>query len=98
MGDVNAKHTDFNCNPTKRSRRALRGILDSTNLTIINNHKPTHIHSSTSTADILDLVLCSRIWMPNSSASPSAMTSEVTTFPSFPPFYFNYNKIANWEN
>ncbi|XP_064862156.1 probable RNA-directed DNA polymerase from transposon BS [Oncorhynchus nerka] len=59
MGDFNAKHIDFNCNTTNTSGRVLRDILDSTNLAILNTNEPTHIHSANSTADILDLVLCS---------------------------------------
>lgn len=59
MGDFNAKHTDFNCNTTNHSGKVLRDILNNTNLAILNTNEPTHIHSSTSKADILDLVLCS---------------------------------------
>jgi hypothetical protein len=54
-----AKHIEFNCNTTNTSGRVLRDILDSTNLAILNTNEPTHIHSSNSMADILDLVLCS---------------------------------------
>lgn len=87
MDDFNANHTNFNCNTTNHSRRTLRDILNNTNLTILNTNTHPHIHSSTSTADTLDLVLCS----PDLAAKPLSfsISYEVTTFPSLPPFSLN---------
>ena len=59
MGDLNAKHVDFHCRKTNQSGIALKQILNSTNLSIINTNEPTYTSPQTGSTDILDLIICS---------------------------------------
>ena len=53
-GDLNAKHTDFNCSKTDRQGIALEKALYNADLFIAENSKPTHRGSRTSTGDIIN--------------------------------------------
>lgn len=109
MGDFNAKHTDFNCKSTNQSGRVLSDIINNTNLVLLNNNEPTHIHCTRSitTTDILDLILCSpdlASKLLTFSVSHDIGSDHLPVTASFslqlhqPPArkIFNYKK-ANWE-
>ena len=58
-GDLNAKHTDFNCTKTDRWGMALKKALYNADLFIADNSLPTHRDSRTNTSDIIDYVISS---------------------------------------
>ena len=58
-GDLNAKHTDFNCTKTDRWGMALKKALYNADLFIADNSIPTHRDSRTNTSDIIDYVISS---------------------------------------
>ena len=58
-GDLNAKHTDFNCTKTDRWGMALKKALYNADLFIAYNSLPTHRDSRTNTSDIIDYVISS---------------------------------------
>ena len=58
-GDLNTKHTDFNCTKTDRWGMTLKKALYNADLFIADNSIPTHRDSRTNTSDIIDYVICS---------------------------------------
>ena len=58
-GDLNAKHTDFNCTKTDRWGMALKKALYNADLYIADNSIPTHRDSRTNASDIIDYVISS---------------------------------------
>ena len=58
-GDLNAKHTSFNCTKADRWGMALKKALYNADLFIADNSIPTQRDSRTSTSDIIDCVISS---------------------------------------
>ena len=58
-GDLNAKHTDFNCTKTDKWGMALKKALYDAGLFVTENSKPTHRDSKTNTNDIIDYIMSS---------------------------------------
>ena len=58
-GDLNAKHTDFNCSKTDKWGMALKKALYDADLFVADNSKPTHRDSKTDTNDITDYIISS---------------------------------------
>ena len=58
-GDLNAKHTDFNCSKTDKWGIALKKALYNADLFIAENSKPTHTDSRTNTSEIIDYIISS---------------------------------------
>ena len=58
-GDLNAKHTDFNCSKTDKWGMALKKALNDADLFVADNSKPTHRDSKTDTNDIIDYIISS---------------------------------------
>ena len=58
-GDLNAKHTDFNCSKTDRWGMVLKKALYNADLYIADNSIPTHRDSRTNASDIIDYVISS---------------------------------------
>ena len=58
-GDLNAKHTDFNCTKTDKWGMALKKALYNADLFIADNSKPTHRDSRTNSSDIIDYIISS---------------------------------------
>ena len=58
-GDLNAKHTGFNCTKTDRWSMALKKALYNADLFIADNSIPTHRDSRTNTSDIIDYAISS---------------------------------------
>ena len=56
-GDLNAKHTDFNCTKTDRWGMALKKALYDADLFVAENSKPTRRDSRTNTSDIIDYII-----------------------------------------
>ena len=59
-GDLNVKHTDFNCTKTDKWGMALKKALYNADLFIADNSIPTHRESRTNTSDIIDYVISLR--------------------------------------
>ena len=60
-GDLNAKHTDFNCTKTDRWGMALKKALYNADLFIADNSIPTHRDSRTNTSNIIDYIISSQV-------------------------------------
>ena len=56
LGDLNAKHTSLHSRVTNRSGINLLNMMANTNLIIVNNNEPTHVHSR-GAPDRLDLAI-----------------------------------------
>ena len=62
-GDLNAKHTDFNCTKTDRWGMALKKALYNADLFIADNSLPIHRDSRRNTSDIIDYVIFHRLFL-----------------------------------
>ena len=58
-GDLNAKHTDFNCTKADRWGMALKKALYNTDLFIADNSISTHRDNRTNSSDIIDYIISS---------------------------------------
>ena len=58
-GDLNAKHTDFNCSKTDKWGMALKKALFNADLFNAENSKPTHRDSRIDTNNIIDYIISS---------------------------------------
>ncbi|XP_076324330.1 uncharacterized protein LOC143232599 [Tachypleus tridentatus] len=68
IGDLNSKHTDFNCRTTNRNGTILRQFIEHNNLVTLNNNQATHMQNN-GNQDILDLVI-----------APSRQSRHLTNF------------------
>ncbi|KAK9881891.1 hypothetical protein WA026_018088 [Henosepilachna vigintioctopunctata] len=60
-GDINAKHTDWNCRVSNTSGRILSEIIEKHNIILAAPNEHTHISSNAGTTDILDIALMKNI-------------------------------------
>ena len=58
-GDLNAKHTDFNCSKSDKWGLALKKALYNGDLFIAGNSKPTHRDGRTNKSDTIDYIISS---------------------------------------
>ena len=109
-GDLNAKHTDFDCSKTDKWVMALKKALYDADLFVAENSKPTHRDSKTSTNEIIDYIISSAAFYNNIqhlalnndlSSDHSAILFDFTTninkFTS-PPLKVKLYHKADWDS
>ncbi|GJQ65514.1 hypothetical protein Trydic_g7615 [Trypoxylus dichotomus] len=60
-GDLNSKHPQYNSNTLNRKGKQLKKIADERKLTVDGPTEDTHIHTSTGSTDVLDLVILKNV-------------------------------------